>query len=218
MASCRIISAVSDDLALKPGELPVLIDNLRAASTIVVALAFGVRRIIPMRDSQQPQDFDAHDVLTIGESGGQQLPGFEAGNSPALLVDILTRSPRDTIAMRTSNLIPLLLTQEHAVICSSLNVRAIAAYCTGRDICIIAAGGCWGQAEDLGVALALAALTGGAVFDPAALAGCVRESEAARHLKTLGFQADVDFIADSAQYAVVPVYDGKEIRNVEPRP
>ena len=96
-------------------------------------------------------------------------------------------------------------------------MRAVASYCRGRDICIIAAGASWGQAEDLGVALALAALTGGAVFDPAALACCVRESEAARHLKSLGFQADVDFIADSAQYAVVPVYDGKEIRNVEPR-
>jgi len=154
-------------------------------------------------------------VLTIGESGGQQLPGFEAGNSPALLVDILTRSPRGTIAMRTSNLIPLLLTQEHAVICSSLNVRAIAAYCTGRDMCIIAAGGCWGQAEDLGVALALAALTGGAVFDPAALASCVRESAAARHLKTLGFQADVEYIAGCSQYAIVPLYDGREIRNFE---
>ena len=215
MANCRIISAVSDDLVLKPGELPVLIDNLRAASTIVVALAHGVRRIIPMRESQQPQDFDARNVLTIGESGGQQLPGFEAGNSPALLIDILTRNPRDTIAMRTSNLIPLLLTQEHAVICSSLNVQAIAAYCTGRDICIIAAGGCWGQVEDLGVALALAALTGGAVFDPAALAGCVRESEAARHLKALGFQADVEYIAGCSQHAIVPLYDGREIRNLE---
>ena len=215
MANCRIITAVSDDLALKPGELPVLIDNLRAASTIVVALAFGVRRIIPMRDSQHPQDFDARDVLTIGESGGQQLPGFEAGKSPALLVDILTRSPRDTIAMRTSNLTRLLIQYEHAVICSSMNVRAIATYCTGRDICIIAAGGCWGQAEDLGVALALAALIGGAFFDPAALASCVRESEAARHLKTLGFQADVEYIAGCSQYAIVPLYDGREIRNLE---
>jgi phosphosulfolactate phosphohydrolase-like enzyme len=120
--------------------------------------------------------------------------------------------------MRTSNLIRLLNELDQAVICSSINVQAVASYCMGRDICIIGAGASWGQAEDLSVALALGALMSGAVFDPAVLASCVRESGAARHLHDLGFQADVDFIADSAQYDVVPVYDGREIRNVEPRP
>ncbi len=204
---------MSDGLSVRPGELPVLIDTLRAASTIVTALTRGVISIIPLRPDQGPQDFDACEVLTIGESGGTQIAGFKAGNSPAALVDILTRSPRKTIAMRTSNLTRILIKFERAVICSSMNVRAVAAYCTGRDICIIAAGGSRGQAEDLGVALALAALMGGADFDPAALASCVRESEHARHLQSLGFQADIDYIAGSGQYAVVPVYDGREIRN-----
>jgi len=199
---------------MRSGELSVLIDTLRAASTIVVAFSHGVKRVIPLRESQNPQDFAARDVLTIGESGGEQLPGFEAGNSPALLVDILARNPRETIAMRTSNLIPLLIKQEQAVICSSLNVQAIAGYCMGRDVCIIAAGGSWGQAEDMGVALTLSVLMGGAVFDPGACACFVRESEAARHLQSLGFQADVDFIAGSVQHAVVPMFDGSEIRNV----
>ena len=216
MANYRIISAVSEGISLGSGELPVLIDNLRAASTIVVAFSHGVKRIIPLRENQHPQDFDAREVLTIGESGGRQLPGFEAGNSPALLVDILARNPRETIAMRTSNLIPLLIKQEQAVICSSLNVQAIAAYCMGRDVCIIAAGGSWGQAEDMGVALTLSALMGGAVFDPAVCACFVRESEAARHLQSLGFQADVDFITGSGQYVVVPVYDGREICDAKP--
>ncbi len=192
----------------------MLIDNLRAASTIVVAFSHGVKRVIPIRENQRPQDFDSGDVLTIGESGGQQLPGFEAGNSPALLVDILARNPRETIAMRTSNLTRILLGCEQAVICSSMNVQAVASYCMDRDVCIIAAGGSRGQAEDLSVALALGALMGGAAFDPASLACFVRESEAARYLHGLGFQADVDFIANSGQCAVVPVYDGREIRNV----
>ncbi len=215
VANCRIISAVSESVSIRTDELPVLIDTLRASSTIVVAFSRGVKRIIPMHENQHPQDFDARDVLTIGESGGQQLPGFEAGNSPAQLVDILTRNPRETIAMRTSNLIPLLLKQEHAVICSSINVRSIAAYCMGKDVCIIAAGGGWGQAEDVSVALALAALIGGADFDLFALACFVRESGAARHLHNLGFQADVDFIAGSSQYSMVPVYDGCEIKNIQ---
>jgi len=214
VANYRIISAVSEGISLGSGELPVLIDNLRAASTIVVAFSHGVKRIIPLRENQNPQDFDARQVLTIGESGGQQLPGFEAGNSPALLVDILARNPRETIAMRTSNLIPLLIEQQQAVICSSMNVQVVAAYCMGRDLCIIAAGGSWGQAEDMGVALTLSALMGGAVFDPAVCACFVRESGAARHLQDLGFQVDVDFIAGSSQYAVVPVYDGREIKNI----
>lgn len=199
---------------MRTGELPVLIDTLRAASTIIVASAHGVKRVIPMRDNQQPQDFDSRDVLTIGEFGGQQLPGFEAGNSPAKLVGILERNPRETIAMRTSNLIRILIELDQAVICSSINVQEVASYCRDRDVCIIAAGATWGQAEDMGVALALSALMGGSVIDTAALACFVRESGAARHLQSLGFQADVDFIADSGQYDIVPLYDGKEIRNV----
>jgi len=213
VANYRIISAVSESVSVRSGELPVLIDTLRAASTLVVALSHGVKRIIPLRENQQPQDFDSRNVLTIGESGGRQLPGFEAGNSPARLVDILTHGPRDTIAMRTSNLIPLLLKQDHAVICSSINVRSVASYCMGRDVCIIAAGGSWGQAEDLSVALALGALMGGTDFDTGTLGSFVRESGAARHLYDLGYQGDIDFIADSVQYNVVPVYDGKEIKN-----
>jgi phosphosulfolactate phosphohydrolase-like enzyme len=215
VANCRIISAVSEDVSMRSGELPVLIDNLRAASTIVVAFSHGVKRVIPIHENQRPQDFDARDVLTIGESGGQQLPGFEAGNSPALLADILTLNPRETIAMRTSNLIPLLIEQEQAVICSSINVQAVASYCMGRDVCIIAAGGSWGQAEDVSVALALGALMGGTDFDADVLGCFVRESGAARHLHDLGFQADVDFIACCEQYTVVPVFDGNEIRNVK---
>jgi phosphosulfolactate phosphohydrolase-like enzyme len=218
MASCRIISAVSEVVSMRTGELPVLIDTLRAASTIVVGFVNGVKRVIPMREEQQPQDFDSRDVLTIGESGGKQLPGFEAGNSPSQIVNILKSNPRDTIAMRTSNLIRLLNELDQAVICSSINVQAVASYCGGRNICIIGAGASWGQAEDLSVALALGAFMGGAAFDPVGLACFIRESGSARHLQSLGFQDDVDFVADSAQYAVVPVYDGKEIRNVEPRP
>jgi len=214
MASCRIISAVSEVVSIRTGELPVLIDTLRAASTIVVGFAHGVKRVIPMREEQQPQDFDIRDVLTIGECGGKQLPGFEAGNSPLQIVNILKSNPRDTIAMRTSNLIRLLNELDQAVICSSINIQAVASYCGGRNICIIGAGASWGQAEDLSVALALGAFMGGAAFDPAVLASCVRESEAARHLKTLGFQADIDFIAGSGQYGIVPLYDGLEIRNV----
>jgi hypothetical protein len=57
---------------------------------------------------------------------------------------------------------------------------------------------------------------GGAVFDPAICACFVRESEAARHLQSFGFQADVDCIAGSGQHPVVPVYDGREIRDANP--
>jgi 2-phosphosulfolactate phosphatase len=215
VANCRILSALSDEIVLRPGEVPVLIDTLRAASTIVVAFAHSVKRIIPMRQHQQPQDFDARDVLTIGESGGRQLPGFEAGNSPAQLVDILECNPRETLAMRTTNLIPLLLEQQQAVVCSCLNVGAVAEYCARREVCIIAAGSAWGQAEDASVALTLGAFMGGAEFDPAVLACFVRESGAARHLHELGYQTDVDFIADSGQYNVVPVYNGTEIVRAE---
>lgn len=72
------------------GCVAVVIDQLRAASTITAALASGAHRVIPVpsveealqRKSDLRRRDPARSVLLGGERGGVLIPGFDLGNSP----------------------------------------------------------------------------------------------------------------------------------------
>ncbi len=76
-------------------------------------------------------------VLTAGESGGVKLTGYDIGNSPVELEAVCKNSQYKTLLIKTTNLVPLLLTFPHAVICSSLNLNAAAKYLENKKACII---------------------------------------------------------------------------------
>ncbi len=62
----------------------VVIDVIRATSTIAVALACGARGVQPVAGVDEAFALKAvqPDALLAGERGGQPLPGFDMGNSP----------------------------------------------------------------------------------------------------------------------------------------
>jgi len=64
----------------------VVIDVLRATSTIVHALAGGARSVIPCGEIDEARRIaaaaHAGEVLLGGERGGLKIPGFDLGNSP----------------------------------------------------------------------------------------------------------------------------------------
>jgi 2-phosphosulfolactate phosphatase len=64
----------------------VVVDVLRATTTIVHALAAGAERVIPCAEVDQAREV-AQGLGTVailgGERGGRQIPGFHLGNSPA---------------------------------------------------------------------------------------------------------------------------------------
>jgi 2-phosphosulfolactate phosphatase len=63
----------------------VVIDVLRATTTLTVAFANGARRMIPVADPARAFALRERDasVLLCGERGGIKVPGFDLGNSPA---------------------------------------------------------------------------------------------------------------------------------------
>jgi 2-phosphosulfolactate phosphatase len=78
------------------GGIAVVIDALRATTTVAYALKNGARSIIPCESiekakSQRDSDGDSaelvpgtrHGLLLGGERGGKQIPGFDLGNSPS---------------------------------------------------------------------------------------------------------------------------------------
>lgn len=67
-----------------PGPLPpaVVIDALRATSTIASALAHGARAVIPVAKVDEARQRKGEGIWIAGERGGDRLPGFDLGNSP----------------------------------------------------------------------------------------------------------------------------------------
>ncbi|MCH8548416.1 MAG: 2-phosphosulfolactate phosphatase [Balneolaceae bacterium] len=64
----------------------VIIDVLRATSTIVTALMNGARGVIPVEDmgeaSKIAQNVDSDNYLLCGEKDGMKIEGYNLGNSP----------------------------------------------------------------------------------------------------------------------------------------
>ena len=215
LGRCRIFIGKECSGSILPGEMPVVIDNLRASSTIVTALACGVEEIIPVTRDEDALSLQQQGVVIAGESGGVKLPGYDLGNSPVELLRRAEQQPFKTMAFKTSNLIPLLVALPHAWVCSSLNLQAIANHLAEKDVCIIAAGGENGVTEDLAVAIALHAHLNHAPFDEHLIAHFIQESLAARHLNSIGYAGDVGFIARVNIYDIIPYYDGKTIKRAD---
>ena len=207
-------------IATGPGPLPdlqdedciVLIDTLRASSTIVTALSLGIETVIPVLDDQQAFSLKNDETLISGEACGVKIPGYDIGNSPVELIKTCQQASFSTLVLKTSNLVPLLVSLPRAVVCSTLNLGAVARFLSGHKAVIIASGGRRGIAEDLGTALALGAILMGVQFDESSIQSFIQESTAAQHLCRIGYRQDVEFIARVNVFDVVPVYDGKVIR------
>ena len=129
------------------GKLVVIIDVLRASSTIVTALANGCRGLIPIlspdKAKKKAQEFQNERVLLGGEREGIKIEGFDLGNSPREYKRELAKGK--TIIFSTTNGVKTLemVKGAHRIIIGSfLNLQAVCDYCTNYkgDISIICAG------------------------------------------------------------------------------
>lgn len=81
----HMLPALIDADALAGG-VAVMIDVLRASTTIVHALAAGAESIVPCESVEEARQaaerFDSHNVLLGGERRGVRIDGFDLGNSP----------------------------------------------------------------------------------------------------------------------------------------
>jgi len=129
------------------GKLVVIIDVLRASSTIVTALANGCRSFIPIlspgQAKKKAQQFEKERVLLGGEREGIKIEGFDLGNSPREYKREVVKDK--TIIFSTTNGVKALEMVKSAyriIIGSFLNLQAVCNYCTNYrgDILIICAG------------------------------------------------------------------------------
>lgn len=79
----------------------VVIDILRATSSICVAFHHGVRSIVPVSGIEESKAYRDRGFLVGAERNGEMLEGFDLGNSPFSFMDPVVKG-RD-IALSTTN-------------------------------------------------------------------------------------------------------------------
>jgi 2-phosphosulfolactate phosphatase len=127
----------------------VVIDVLRATTTIVHALAAGCVAVRPSADVDEARQMAgamrAGHVLLAGERDGRPLPGFDLGNSPKSFT--ATRCKGQTLVLTTTNGTRALVRCQHAArvlvgafvnfsaVCEQLRIdtRPVHIVCAGND-------------------------------------------------------------------------------------
>jgi 2-phosphosulfolactate phosphatase len=108
------------------GAVVVVIDVLRATTSMCVALDHGAEHIVPVASVEECAALKAQGYLAAAERNGQTVEGFEFGNSPYSFMHDL-RGKR--LAMTTTNgtqAIAAAHAAEHLVIGAYVNISALA--------------------------------------------------------------------------------------------
>ena len=221
------------------GRVVLVIDVLRASTSIAVALANGARAIIPFESSEEvivrSKAFERSDVRLAGERRMLPIPGFDLGNSPREF----TRGAVEgkTILFTTSNGTGALVNAQGArdvVVGSYVNFTPVLAMLRSAaradtDVAIICAG------RDRQFALEDAACAGRFVrgiarrgitpdLNDGAVAarlldrrygddrlGLFQMSQHGRALADAGFGEDLTICAALDSHPVVPVFQERQI-------
>ena len=249
LCSSSFFSALPDQKALKidvafvpeevhPSEITdksvLIVDILRATSTITTAIANGASYLIPVNTPKEAFElYEQHDRNAIlgGEVGGKRISGFDLGNSASeYLPSVIEGKP---IIMRTTNGTRTINICKHAlnlVIGSFFNKTSCCRYLLelGCDILIV----CSGEEGHFGIEDAVFAGACVHIFhqqmpniektDPALacemmyqqcksdILGLLCKSEHGKSLIDIGLGDDLILCAKEDTTTVVPVYrDGK---------
>lgn len=187
--------------------LGIVIDVLRATSTITQALAHGYRRVLCVEEVEHARELAAgiEGAKLGGERRTVRIDGFDFGNSPA---ELRASPPADTLVMTTTNGTKLLIAAaarcERVLVGSLLNLSAVAAAARSADEVVIMCAGVLGEltVDDAYVAGRIAEAIGGEHHDSAVVAirlaqsydhslEALNASQSARDLHAADNEADI---------------------------
>lgn len=216
------------------GGLAIVLDILRASTTIVQALASGAARVIPCETVDEAREKASQSTAASrvlgGERSGIRIEGFHFGNSP--LEYTAAAIAGRTLFFTTTNGTRALARCRFAsrvLIGALVNLRSIvdAAVADGRSVQIVCAGTdgkvsaedvlCAGAIADgiartqsQGVQLGDAARISRSFWQnwstPALVRQVLRESHGGVNLIGLGYDADVDRCAEIDRFDLVPEF------------
>lgn len=199
----------------------IVVDVLRATSTIAQALAAGYRRVLCCAEVEEARAVAARvgNAVLAGERRTVRIPGFDFGNSPREFL----KPAAETLVLTTTNGTRLLVAAaercELVLVGSLLNLAAVvgAARAQGVDDVAVLCAGVRGELalDDAYCAGRLAQALDGRPTDSAtaairlaatfasALEGLV-SSQSARNLRASGLEEDIAWCARESVLDVVP--------------
>lgn len=196
----------------KKNRLNVVVDVLRASSTIITALANGIEEIILLNDEKDLLKLKNKGFLLVGEYKGLKLPNFDIGNSPVELLKTINKKDYAKIALKTTNTTKKLvsMTNETFIFSSTLNISATRDFLSSLEesikVNLMAVGGRNGVTEDLSLVFSLYAfLNDGIEINHEILKDCLINSKNARYLSSIGYSKDIEFISKVDTYEIVPI-------------
>ncbi len=127
------------------GRVVVVVDVLRATSSIVTALAQGVTHLVPVSEVAECQALAAEGYLTAAERDGRQVEGVDLGNSPFGYLDGVVAVHGRAVAITTTNgtrALRLSQTADTVVVGAFLNLSAVADFLRRqqKDVVVVCAG------------------------------------------------------------------------------
>lgn len=208
---------------LRPADVAIVVDVLRATSTATTALAAGYRRVLCAETIERALELRAPGRVLAGERRCLKPPGFDQGNSPA---DAATLRGEELV-LATTNGTPAIfaaaLHASHVLLGCLLNLDAVLAAIELRraerpdlDVQIVCSGTDGAVAlEDVYVAGRMSAALRGPRTDAALVAAGVARAYAtavdalaagadARVLQEAGLTADIAECARESQLRIVP--------------
>jgi 2-phosphosulfolactate phosphatase len=210
-------------VGLTPGEqvaapLGIVIDVLRATSTICQALASGYERVVCVGEVEDARRLAGPGVALAGERHNVLIEGFDFGNSPRELVGAAKAA---TLVLTTTNGTRALLAAaescETVLVASLLNLEAVVAEARGTDEVAILCAGVEGAfaIDDAYVAGRVAAALDGEPDDAAIaairLAAAFASAEpgigggvSAANIRRVGLDEDIAFCARESVLDRVP--------------
>lgn len=217
-------------VAFTPGErtpapVGIVVDVLRATSTMTQALAAGYRRVLCCAEIDEARALARAEgpAKLAGERRLEAIPGFDFGNSPR---ELAGGPAAETLILTTTNGTRLLVSAaarfEQVYVGSLLNLDAVAAAARahGEDVAVLCAGVLGELAlDDAYCAGRIAEALGGDRTDsataairlahtyPDARAG-LGASRSAWNLRNHGLEADIDWCARENALDVAPRYVG----------
>ncbi|MCE7929081.1 MAG: 2-phosphosulfolactate phosphatase [Chloroflexi bacterium CFX7] len=222
MPSIEVAATAGEALHLEACTF-VVVDLLRATTTIATLFEAGLRDLLAVSDIEQAREYARRDGrLLFGEVGGLPPPGFDFGNSPVEAATASVRGERAVLFTTNGTTALCALAGRGKVIAGALaNLGAVASAASElSNIAIVCAGEDGGRRfalEDFAAAGVIAGqvaarLPGASLGDGALLAlrcatdvdSLARMSAHGRATAALGFERDITFALRTDTSRAVP--------------
>ncbi|HLP17568.1 MAG TPA: 2-phosphosulfolactate phosphatase [Bacteroidota bacterium] len=226
-----------DELSLREKNV-IVIDVLRASTTIATALLNGAREIIPVNTVESAVKISGNlfgdVVLRGGERNGKMIEGFNLGNSPAEYTIEAVKGK--SIIFCTTNGSSAIVKARHAknlVVAGFINMSSVLEFIKeiGEDFCILCAGKqslfciedsvCAGMIitelmddESLNIELNDPAVAASTLYKSMGknLQRMVRATDHGKYLYEIGFKNDIKLCTDIDSVPVLPMLVGNSIK------